>query len=137
MPARYAATRFSAKLMQMMGYKTVIRYTYENTVATGLFDDVQVATDSVLIADEIKACGVDSVKSLGKLSLHRKIEASFLEAGVSNPNLFLTVEDMGSVRLYGIVHSAEEKGEVEKLVKQIKEVASVRNDLTVLRGSTV
>jgi cytidylate kinase len=88
-------------------------------------------------SDEIKACGVDSVKSLGKLSLHRKIEASFLEAGVSNPNLFLTVEDMGSVRLYGIVHSAEEKGEIEKLVKQIKDVATVRNDLTVLKGSTV
>jgi 3-deoxy-manno-octulosonate cytidylyltransferase (CMP-KDO synthetase) len=56
-PARYAATRFPAKLMQMLGDKTVIRHTYDNTVATGLFDEVLVATDSALIADEIKACG--------------------------------------------------------------------------------
>ena len=27
-PARYAATRFPAKLMQMLGDKTVIRHTY-------------------------------------------------------------------------------------------------------------
>ena len=37
-PARYASTRFHAKLMQQLGNKTVIRTTYENTVATGLFD---------------------------------------------------------------------------------------------------
>ena len=39
-PARYAATRFPAKLMQILGSKTVIRHTYDNTVATGLFDEV-------------------------------------------------------------------------------------------------
>lgn len=52
-PARYAATRFPAKLMQMLGDKTVIRHTYDNTVATGLFDDVIVATDSDIIFNEI------------------------------------------------------------------------------------
>jgi spore coat polysaccharide biosynthesis protein SpsF (cytidylyltransferase family) len=34
-PARYAATRFPGKLMQVLGDKTVIRHTYEATVATG------------------------------------------------------------------------------------------------------
>lgn len=52
-PARYAATRFPAKLMQMLGDKTVIRHTYDNTVATGLFDEVWVITDSPIIYDEI------------------------------------------------------------------------------------
>ena len=41
-PARYAATRFPAKLMQMLGDKTVILHTYDNTVATNLFDEVMV-----------------------------------------------------------------------------------------------
>ena len=31
-PARYAATRFPAKLMQPLGNKTVIRHTYDNTL---------------------------------------------------------------------------------------------------------
>lgn len=52
-PARYAATRFPGKLMQMLGDKTVIRHTYENTVATLLFDDVIVVTDSEIIFNEI------------------------------------------------------------------------------------
>lgn len=56
-PARYAATRFPAKLMQKLGDKTVIRHTYENTKATGLFDEVAVITDSEIIYDEIASHG--------------------------------------------------------------------------------
>lgn len=48
-PARYAATRFPAKLMQPLADKPVIRHTYDATVATGLFDEVIVVTDSPLI----------------------------------------------------------------------------------------
>lgn len=56
-PARYAATRFPAKLMQPLGDKTVIRHTYDNTVATGLFDEVMVVTDSDIIFREITENG--------------------------------------------------------------------------------
>ena len=52
-PARYAATRFPAKLMQQLGDKTVIRHTYDNTIATGLFEEVYVVTDSEIILNEI------------------------------------------------------------------------------------
>lgn len=62
-PARYAATRFPAKLMQMLGDKTVIRHTYDNTIATGLFDEVIVATDSDIIFNEITANGGKAVMS--------------------------------------------------------------------------
>jgi 3-deoxy-manno-octulosonate cytidylyltransferase (CMP-KDO synthetase) len=56
-PARYAATRFPAKLMQMLGNKTVIQTTYDNTIATGLFDAVLVVTDSQIIYNEIVGNG--------------------------------------------------------------------------------
>lgn len=52
-PARYQASRFPAKLMQMLGDKTVIMTTYQNVVETELFDEVFVATDSEIIFDEI------------------------------------------------------------------------------------
>ena len=52
-PARYMATRFPYKLMQQLGDKTVIRHTYDNVIATNLFDDVMVITDSVIIYNEI------------------------------------------------------------------------------------
>lgn len=62
-PARYAATRFPAKLMQPLGNKTVIRHTYDNTVATGLFDAVYVVTDSDIIFHEITANGGKAIMS--------------------------------------------------------------------------
>lgn len=62
-PARYAATRFPAKLMQMLGDKTVIRHTYENTIATLLFDEVIVVTDSDIIFNEIVQNGGYAIMS--------------------------------------------------------------------------
>src|SRR5688572_2240253 len=56
-PARYAATRFPAKLMQKLGTKSVIRHTYDNTVSTRLFDEVMVVTDSDIIYNEIVSHG--------------------------------------------------------------------------------
>ena len=38
-PARYASTRFPAKLMQDLGGKTVILRTYEAAISTNLFDE--------------------------------------------------------------------------------------------------
>ncbi len=52
-PARYAATRFPGKLMQILGSKTVIQHTLDNTISTGLFDEVIVVTDSEIIFKEI------------------------------------------------------------------------------------
>src|SRR5687768_9412019 len=56
-PARYAASRFPGKLLKMLGDKTVIRHTYENTRDTLLFDEVIVVTDSESIFEEITRYG--------------------------------------------------------------------------------
>ena len=63
-PARYASTRFPAKLMQDLGGKTVITRTYEAAVNTGLFADVFVVTDSILIYDEIITNGGKAIMSI-------------------------------------------------------------------------
>jgi hypothetical protein len=86
-------------------------------------------------SDEIKACGRDSVRLLGKLSLQRKVESSLLEAGVVNPHLFVSVENSNTVRLYGMVNSSEEKEAVERVVKGIKDTKKIANDLVVFKGS--
>jgi 3-deoxy-D-manno-octulosonate cytidylyltransferase len=65
-PARYEATRFPGKLMQLLGDKTVIRHTYENTVASLLFDEVIVVTDSPLIFNEIVENGGYAIMSHGE-----------------------------------------------------------------------
>ncbi len=63
-PARYAATRFPGKLMQLLGDKTVILHTFNNTVATKLFDEVMVVTDSEIIFNEIVNNGGKAVMSI-------------------------------------------------------------------------
>ena len=60
-PARYQASRFPGKLMQVLGEKTVIATTYQNVVETGLFDEVFVATDSEIIFEEINNIGGNAV----------------------------------------------------------------------------
>jgi 3-deoxy-manno-octulosonate cytidylyltransferase (CMP-KDO synthetase) len=49
--------------MQMLGSKTVIRHTYDNTMATGLFDEVVVVTDSEIIFNEIVNHGGKAIMS--------------------------------------------------------------------------
>ena len=56
-PARYDSSRFPGKLMMLLGNKTVILRTYQNVVATSLFDEVIVATDNDLIYKEISDNG--------------------------------------------------------------------------------
>lgn len=63
-PARYASTRFPAKLMQDLGGKTVILRTYEAVINTKLFDDVFVVTDSDIIFEEIVSNGGKAIKSI-------------------------------------------------------------------------
>ena len=63
-PARYASTRFPAKLMQDLGGKTVIRRTYEAAVTTNLFDDVFVVTDSEILFNEILSHGGKAIMSI-------------------------------------------------------------------------
>ncbi|MDI5888791.1 3-deoxy-manno-octulosonate cytidylyltransferase [Flavobacterium yafengii] len=63
-PARYASTRFPAKLMQDLGGKTVILRTYEAAINTQLFDDVFVVTDSDLIYNEIISHGGKAIRSI-------------------------------------------------------------------------
>lgn len=63
-PARYASTRFPAKLIQDLGGKPVVVQTYLATLATGLFDEVLVATDHELIFNLLKEYSVNVVMSV-------------------------------------------------------------------------
>ena len=62
-PARYSASRFPGKLMQDLEGKTVILRTYEATVATNLFEEVYVVTDSDIIFNEITSHGGKAIMS--------------------------------------------------------------------------
>jgi 3-deoxy-manno-octulosonate cytidylyltransferase (CMP-KDO synthetase) len=109
-PARYAATRFRGKLMAELKGKTVIRHTYDATVATGLFDEVVVVTDSDVIYEEITYSGGKAMMSKGE---HESGTDRIAEAAVSlEADVFVNVQgDTPFVK----------KDPLEKLLQQFRD----------------
>ena len=122
-PARYAATRFPAKLMQALGAKTVIRHTYDNTVATGLFNEVYVVTDSEIIFNEITSHGGKALMSKRE---HESGSDRIAEA-IEHLNIDIVVNVQGDEPFV-------KKEPLEKLIAVFKdenvEVASLMQALT-------
>jgi 3-deoxy-D-manno-octulosonate cytidylyltransferase len=76
--------------MQPLGDKSVIRHTYDNTVATGLFDEVIVVTDSDIIFREISENGGKAMMSKG---VHESGSDRIAEAVVDlNTDIVLNVQ---------------------------------------------
>lgn len=90
-PARYASTRFPAKLMQDLGGKTVILRTYQAAIETKLFDDVFVVTDSDLIFNEIISNGGKAIMSVKE---HESGSDRIAEA-VENMNVDVVINVQG------------------------------------------
>lgn len=102
-----------------------------NTDKLGVENAVRMIVEGAK-TQEIKSCGLDSVENLQKLSLQRQIDSAFLEAGVVTSHIFFMVEDGDLIRVFGIVGSQEEKEKIETLVKKVKGVKRVANDLSVV-----
>jgi cytidylate kinase len=126
--------------------RSFLRFAFEEDWLNPKLYDLVLNTDKLTVdsatkmvmeaakSDGIKACGVDSMKLLEKLSLQRKVEAAFLEAGVESQHTFYDVEDGEAVRIYGIVYSVQDKEALEKMMKGIKGVKKVINNLTLIQG---
>jgi 3-deoxy-manno-octulosonate cytidylyltransferase (CMP-KDO synthetase) len=132
-PARYASTRFPAKLMQDLGGKTVILRTYEAAVSTNLFDDVFVVTDSGLIFDEIIANGGKAIRSIKE---HESGSDRIAEA-VSNLDVEIVVNVQGDepfidreplMRLIEIFRKdAARQVDLASLMREIKDKEVINN----------
>ena len=90
-PARYASTRFPAKLLQYLGGKSVIVRTYEAALATQLFDDVFVVTDSDLIFKEIESNGGKAIMS----SKEHESGSDRIAEAVENMNVDVVINVQG------------------------------------------
>jgi 3-deoxy-manno-octulosonate cytidylyltransferase (CMP-KDO synthetase) len=132
-PARYASTRFPAKLMQDLGGKTVITRTYEAAVNTNLFDDVFVVTDSDLIFNEIVAQGGKAIMSIKE---HESGSERIAEA-VSNLDVDIVINiqgdepfiDKDSLLKLIQVYKNDTKGVVDlaSLMREITDIQDIEN----------
>lgn len=132
-PARYASTRFPAKLMQDLGGKTVILRTYEAAINTQLFDDVFVVTDSDLIYNEIISNGGKAIMSLKE---HESGSDRIAEA-VENMDVDVVINVQGDEPFINkkpleqvieiFRNDSEKKVDLASLMFEIKEKAEIEN----------
>jgi len=132
-PARYASTRFPAKLMQDLGGKTVILRTYEAAIGTNLFDDVFVVTDSDLIFDEIVSNGGKAIMSVKE---HESGSDRIAEA-VANLDVDLVINVQGDepfiaaeplAQLVAVFRNDDEKKtDLASLMREIKNEDEIKN----------
>lgn len=132
-PARYASTRFHAKLMEDLGGKTVILRTYEAAKKSNLFDDVFVVTDSDLIYKEITS---NEGKAIMSIKEHESGSDRIAEA-VENMEVDIVVNVQGDepfidtaaleklIEVYK--NDTEKKVDLASLMCEIKEVADINN----------
>jgi cytidylate kinase len=96
---------------------------------------VDSATDTVLHmaqSEEIKARSMDAMKSLEMMGLARRVEAALIEAGYSPTVISVSVVEPGKIQLDGIVTGESTKTEVGQVLKRVKGVESVDNQVRVL-----
>ncbi len=132
-PARYASTRFPAKLMQDLGGKTVITRTYEAAINTNLFDDVFVVTDSDLIFNEIVSQGGKAIMS----SKEHESGSDRIAEAVSNLDVDIVINiqgdepfiDKNSLEKLIQVYKTDSKGEVDlaSLMREITAIQDIEN----------
>ena len=132
-PARYASTRFPAKLLQDLGGKTVILRTYEAVKNTHLFDDVFVVTDSDLIYDEIIFNGGKAIMSIKE---HESGSDRIAEA-VANLEVDIVVNVQGDEPFINAEHlakvievfknDADKKIDLASLMREIKDESEINN----------
>ncbi|MBT8280749.1 MAG: 3-deoxy-manno-octulosonate cytidylyltransferase [Muriicola sp.] len=136
-PARYAASRFPGKLMQDLGGKPVIVRTYEAALATGLFQEVYVVTDSdlifktiedeggkVMMSEEEHECGSDRI---AEAVAHLDVD---VVVNVQGDEPFTDKESLASlIRVF----AQDEVGEIDlaSLMTKITDKEDIENPNTV------
>src|SRR6476620_523085 len=132
-PARYASTRFPAKLMQDLGGKSVILRTYEAAKTTNLFDDVFVVTDSDIIYNEIIS---NNGKAIMSIKEHESGSDRIAEA-VANIDADIVVNVQGDEpfmekepleKLLSVFKTDVDKTiDLASLMREIKDEADINN----------
>jgi 3-deoxy-manno-octulosonate cytidylyltransferase (CMP-KDO synthetase) len=132
-PARYASTRFPAKLMQDLGGKTVILRTYEAAINTKLFDDVFVVTDSDIIYDEIVSHGGKAIKSIKEHESGSDRIAEAIEhldvsvvVNVQGDEPFIDAEPLAKL-IEIFRHDATQQVDLASLMREIKNDDEIHN----------
>jgi cytidylate kinase len=85
-------------------------------------------------SEGMKACSLNAMRSLEMMSLARKAEAVLIGAGFgfATASLFVSVPEPGKIQLTGIVTDQSNKSEAEQILKNLKGVKTIDNQIQVV-----
>ncbi len=99
---------------------------------------IDLAVNSVLNmarSDEIKECSLDAMRSLEMMALSKRAEAALIEADLiygPKTSVSVSVIEHGKIRLSGYAETEEMKAKAEKVLKSVKGVESIENQIQLL-----
>jgi cytidylate kinase len=99
---------------------------------------VQLAVNTVIQmarSEDIKACSIDAMKSIEMMGLTHRAEAALIEAGLTYgpvTSVSIHVEEPGKIRLMGMVENQESKARAERVLKMVKGVNSIDNQIQIV-----
>ncbi len=86
-------------------------------------------------SEDIKSCSIDAMNSIEMMALANRAEAALTEAGLTYgpvTSIFVSVGEPGKIKLIGSVEDQASKTKVEKLLKSLKGVESIDNQIRVI-----
>jgi cytidylate kinase len=95
---------------------------------------VDMAVNTVLHiagSEEIKARSVDAMRSLEMMGLARRAEAALIEVGLKH-SPSISVLEPGRIQLSGVVREGMFKTEAEKILKRVRGIQSIDNQIQVM-----
>ena len=136
-PARYSASRFPGKLMSDLAGKPVILRTYEATLATKLFDEVHVVTDSKIIFDTIVQNGGKAMMSkkehdCGSDRIAEAIESMEVDIVVNVQGDEPFIDEVSLAKLIEIFkNDPQQTIDLASLKVEMKELTEIQNENNV------
>jgi len=110
---------------------------YDLIINTQKFD-VGTAAGLVISAarsEDIRACSLNVLESMERLSLEKKIHAALVENRIDPASIVVEVLEKGVARIAGFSSSDEDKKRIESVVGRVPGVSKVVSGVGVLRGA--
>jgi cytidylate kinase len=90
---------------------------------------------SAVNSEDIRACGLNALKTMERLALEKKVRAALLENRIDDRNLVIEVSDDGVTSVAGVSSSAEERKRIESVVSRVPGVSKIVSAMEVIKGA--
>ena len=88
-------------------------------------------------SEELKACSLDALGAMEKLSLSKKVEAAILKNNISISDVHIEVPERGVVRVAGFLSPMVSEARLIEIIKAVPGVSDVKSNISPLPGADI